>query len=51
MSPDLATGGGGKGGCGCRIGGESGSTPPLALFGLGLGFALVLLRRRLRAPA
>jgi MYXO-CTERM domain-containing protein len=51
-APDLATGGGGgKGGCGCRIGGESGRTPPLAFFGLGLGFALVLLRRRLRAPA
>jgi MYXO-CTERM domain-containing protein len=49
-TPDLAMGGGGKGGCGCRIGGESGPTPPLAFFGIGLGFALVLLRRRLRAP-
>jgi len=49
-APDLAMGGGGKGGCGCRIGGESGPMPPLAFFGLGLGFALVLLRRRLRAP-
>jgi MYXO-CTERM domain-containing protein len=44
--PDLAMGGGGKGGCGCRIGGESGPTPPLAFFTIALAFGAVLSRRR-----
>jgi MYXO-CTERM domain-containing protein len=46
--PDLAMGNGGKGGCGCRVGGESGPTPPLTSLAVALVLGLGLLRRRLR---
>jgi MYXO-CTERM domain-containing protein len=45
--PDLAMGSGGKGGCGCRVGGESGPTSPLTSLAVALVLGLGLLRRRL----
>jgi len=47
-APDLAMGGGGKGGCSCRIGGRQDVREPWAFASLGVLFAGLLLRRRLR---
>src|SRR5207247_9053579 len=48
-TPDLAQGPPHGGGCGCQVGARDGATGPLAFLVIGLAFAAVLQRRRMRA--